>query len=51
MSRFDLYQQVRKINPNLYWDPKTQEQMKQDAKRMGDAFFTQIEMPFVQVPK
>ena len=49
MTRFDLYQQVRKINPQLYWHPDTQKQMKQDAKRMGDAFFKQIEMQFGEV--
>lgn len=31
-----MYQQVRKINPQLYWHPDTQKQMKQDARRMGD---------------
>jgi len=49
MTRFDMYQQVRKINPQLYWHPDTQEQMKQDARRMGDAFFKQIEMHFGEV--
>ena len=49
MTRFDLYQQVRKINPQLYWHPDTQKQMEQDAKRMGDAFFKQIEMQFDEV--
>lgn len=49
MTRFDMYQQVRKINPQLYWHPDTQKQMKQDARRMGDAFFKQIEMHFGEV--
>ena len=49
MSRYEQYQQVRKLNPDLFWDSKTQKQMQLDAKRMGEAFFKQQEMDLLQV--
>ena len=39
MSTFEMYQQVRKLNTDLYWNPKTQLQMKLDAQAMGKEFF------------
>jgi len=41
MSTFEMYQQVRKLNPDVYYDTKTQKQMRKDLKRLGDALFTQ----------
>ena len=46
MSRYEAYQTVRKLNPDLYWDSKTQKQMREDAKIIGDAFSNQDEMFF-----
>ena len=51
MSTFEMYQQVRKLNPDLYYDTKTQMQMREDAKRLGDAFFTQQLFDFMEVQK
>ena len=51
MARFDSYQQVRKLNPDLYWSSKTQKQMHEEAKLMGDAFFKQEELDFMEVAK
>ena len=51
MSTFEMYQQVRKLNPDLYYDTKTQKQMREDAKRLGDAFFTQQLFDFMEVRK
>ena len=51
MSTFEMYQQVRKLNPDLYYDTKTQKQMREDAKRLGDAFFTQQLFDFMEVQK
>tara|TARA_B100001057_G_C22844973_1_gene948616 strand:- start:670 stop:825 length:156 start_codon:yes stop_codon:yes gene_type:complete len=51
MSRYEQYQQVRKLNPDLFWDSKTQKQMQLDSKRMGEAFFKQQEIDFMEVDK
>ena len=51
MSTFEMHQQVRKLNPDLYYDTKTQKQMREDAKRLGDAFFTQQLFDFMEVQK
>ena len=42
---------VRKLNPDLYWDSKTQKQMREDAKNMGEAFFNQDETFFMEHQK
>ena len=49
MSRYEAYQAVRKLNPDLFWSSKTQKQMREDAKNMGDAFFKQEEHDFKAV--
>ena len=51
MSRYEAYQAVRKLNPDLYWDSKTQKQMREDAKNMGEAFFSQDETFFMEHQK
>ena len=51
MSTFEMYQQVRKLNPDLYYDTKTQKQMRKDLKRLGDALFTQQLFDFMEVQK
>lgn len=33
------YEQLRRDKPDVYWSPKTQNQMHGDAERLGDAFF------------
>lgn len=33
------YEQLRKDNPKLYWDPKTQMQLHSDALQQGENFF------------
>ena len=33
------YEQLRKDNPKLYWEPKTQMQLHSDALQQGDNFF------------
>lgn len=35
-----FYQNLKKENPSLYWEPKTQYQMHQDSQKLGDAFET-----------
>ena len=46
MSTFEQYQQVRKLNPDLYYDQTTQSQMKRDAQRLGEKFFEKSELNF-----
>lgn len=33
------YESLRKEKPDIYWSPKTQNQMHEDAIRLGEAFF------------
>lgn len=33
------YENLRQTKPDLYWSPKTQNQMHMDADKLGDAFF------------
>lgn len=35
---WNFYEKLRKEQPELYWDPKTQNQILKDAMQMGDAF-------------
>ena len=49
MSTFEMYQQVRKLNPDLYWNPKTQLHMKLDAQAMGKEFFRKDDLKLVEV--
>lgn len=32
------YEELRKADPKLYWEPKTQTQMLKDSQRLGEAF-------------
>lgn len=48
MNTFEMYQQVRKLNPDLYWNPKTQLQMKLDAQAMGKEFFRKEDLKLVE---
>ena len=47
MTRFETYQAVRKLNPDLYWNTKTQKQMHDEAKKIGDSFYKQEELDFM----
>ena len=49
MSTFEQYQQVRKLSPDLYWNPQTQLQMKLDAQAMGKEFFRKDDLKLVEV--
>lgn len=51
MTRFDSYHAVRKLNPDLYWNSKTQKQIHEEAKLMGEAFYKQEELEFMEVQK
>ena len=33
------YEKLRKDKPDVYWSPKTQNQMHEDAQRLGESFF------------
>ena len=35
MTRYETYQAVRKLNPDLFWNTETQKQMHDEAKKMG----------------
>ena len=35
MTRYERYQAVRKLNPDLFWNTETQKQMHDEAKKMG----------------
>lgn len=35
---YEYYKALRKKDPDLYWSPKTQMQMHEDAQRQGEAF-------------
>ena len=48
MSTFEMYQQVRKLDPDLYCYPKTQLQMKLDAQAMGKEFFRKDDLKLVE---
>ena len=48
MSTFEMYQQVRKLDPDLYCYPKTQLQMKLDAQAMGKEFFRKEDLKLVE---
>ena len=48
-TRFDYYQSIRRTQPDLFYTPKLQHQMRQEQKLMGNAFFDQYEMPFLEV--
>ena len=37
---FAYYEKIRKTNASEYWTPKVQNQMHQDAQRLGEKFFT-----------
>ena len=50
-TRFDYYQSIRRTQPDLFYTPKLQHQMRQEQKLMGSAFFDQYEMPFLEVTK
>ena len=45
-TRFDYYQSIRRTQPDLFYTPKLQHQMRQEQKLMGNAFFDQYELPF-----
>ena len=49
ISTFEMYKQVRKLNPDLYWNPKTQLQMKLDAQATGKEFFRKDDLKLVEV--
>ena len=49
--RFDYYQSIRHTQPDLFYTPKLQHQMRQEQKLMGNAFFDQYEMSFLEVTK
>ena len=50
-TRFEYYQSVRHTQPALFYTPKLQHQMRQEQKLMGNAFFDQYELPFLEVTK
>ena len=50
-TRFDYYQSIRHTQPDLFYTPKLQQQMRQEQKLMGNAFFDQYELPFSEVTK
>ena len=43
-TRWDHYQNLRHSRPDLYWNSKTQTQMLQEQKQMGNSFYEQYEM-------
>ena len=43
-TRWDHYQNLRHSQPDLYWNSKTQTQMLQEQKQMGNAFYEQYEL-------
>ena len=47
-TRFQYYQNIRKLHPDAYWSSKVQHQMHEDQKLMGDLFFDQLELPLMQ---
>ena len=47
-TRFQYYQNMRKLHPDAYWSPKVQHQMHEDQKLMGDLFFDQLELPLFE---
>ncbi len=51
MSTFEQYQQVRKLSPDLYWNPQTQLQMKLDAQAMGKEFFRKDDLKLMEAQK
>ena len=50
-TRFDSYQSIRRTQPDLFYTPKLQHQMRQEQKLMGNAFFDQYELPFLEATK
>lgn len=38
-NTYAFYEQIRKSDPKLYWNPKTQSAMHKAAQEMGEAFF------------
>ena len=44
VTRWDHYQNLRHSQPDLYWASKTQTQMLQEQKQMGNAFYEQYEL-------
>ena len=44
VTRWDHYQNLRHAQPDLYWSSKTQTQMLQEQKQMGNAFYEQYEL-------
>ncbi len=48
-TRFDYYQSLRKVHPDLYWNTKTQKAMQHEAKLLGNAFYTQCEFELTDV--
>ena len=47
-TRFQYYQNIRKLHPDAYWSSKVQHQMHEDQKLMGDLFFDQLELPLME---
>ena len=47
-TRFDYYQGIRNIHPDLFWSLKFQQNMRQEQKQMGNAFYQQLEMPLME---
>ena len=47
-TRFQYYQNIRKLHPDTYWSSKVQYQMHEDQKLMGDLFFDQLELPLME---
>ena len=47
-TRFQYYQNIRKLHPDAYWSPKVQHQMHEDQKLMGDLFFDQLDLPLFE---
>ena len=50
-TRFDHYQSIRRTQPDLFYTPKLQHQMRQEQKLMGNSFFDQYELQLLEVTK
>ena len=45
-TRFDYYQGIRNIHPDLFWSLKFKQHMRQE--QMGNAFYQQLAMPLME---
>jgi hypothetical protein len=50
-TRFDYYQTIRHTQPDLFYSPKLQHQMHREQKQMGNTFFEQYELPFLEAAR